>query len=193
MKFCSKNLINMRITNNGYFILKTNRFIKKPFCKKCGEPFLMRIGSPTNFCSQICAQSGKKMSEKNKLKSKERFTKNNPLRGVKDKKHPSYKHGQYKSKSYIRTIKRKSEAKRNAKKLNQLAILNVIERNRINFIYEVASTMANVQVDHIQPLNKGGLHHPDNLQILDRSLNAQKNNKWPLSEEETKKYQGYKL
>lgn len=48
-------------------------------------------------------------------------------------------------------------------------------------------------VDHIQPLSRGGLHHEDNLQILEASLNLQKGSKWPLVEAEQLMYRGVML
>jgi hypothetical protein len=83
--------------------------------------------------------------------------------------------------------------KRKAMKFNQTPQLTEIEQNRISFIYRVCSTMANYHVDHIQPLSKGGLHHPNNLQILHKNLNLEKSDKYPLTEEEEIKYKGYKL
>ena len=80
-----------------------------------------------------------------------------------------------------------------AAKLQQTPELTQLEQDRINFIYEVASTMKDFHVDHWKPLNKGGLHHPDNLQILDATLNREKSNKWPLTPEEEIKYKGYRL
>jgi len=79
------------------------------------------------------------------------------------------------------------------KRYAQTPELTEIERNRINFIYEVASTIADYQVDHVTPLSRGGLHHPDNLQILDKQLNLQKSDKYPLTEEERMKYKGLKV
>jgi len=34
------------------------------------------------------------------------------------------------------------------------------------------------EVDHIQPLSKGGFHHQDNLQYLTKEENRRKSNKW---------------
>lgn len=101
--------------------------------------------------------------------------------------HPTYKHGLSKTKAYIcnKTQKRK------AMKLNQTPTLTEMEKNIINFYYEVCGTMADYHVDHIKPISKGGLHHPDNLQILSAELNLQKHDKWPLSKEEQIKYKGY--
>lgn len=76
-------------------------------------------------------------------------------------------------------------------KLNQIPPDANIEL--IQFYYTVATTLADYQVDHIKPLYKGGLHHEDNLQLLESSLNQQKGSKWPLTPEEEIKYKGYKL
>lgn len=103
------------------------------------------------------------------------------------KNHPRYKHGLTGSKAYGCACIQK----RNAMKLNQTPLdanLDIIQ-----FYYIVASTMADVHVDHIQPLSKGGLHHEDNLQILDAHLNLEKASKWPLTEEEQIKYKGFRL
>lgn len=77
------------------------------------------------------------------------------------------------------------------RKLNQMPLDANMEL--IRFYYTVASTLKDYQVDHMKPLNKGGLHHEDNLQLLEASLNQQKRDKWPLTPEEEIKYKGYKL
>lgn len=88
-------------------------------------------------------------------------------------------------------------AKRRASKLNKTptdADLKIIQ------LYYVVCGETNeilgdiyFHVDHIQPINRGGLHHEDNLQILEASLNIQKKDKWPLSADEKIKYGGITL
>ena len=85
-------------------------------------------------------------------------------------------------------------AMRRALKINQTPLdANLKE---IQFYYAVCSETNEIlgsrffHVDHIQPLSKGGLHHENNLQILDASLNLQKNDKWPLNESEQLIYKG---
>ena len=80
---------------------------------------------------------------------------------------------------------------RRARKLNQTS--PDANKELIQFYYTVCSTMKDYHVDHIQPLSKGGLHHQDNLQLLEKHLNLEKHNKWPLTPEEEIKYKGLKL
>lgn len=63
----------------------------------------------------------------------------------------------------------------------------------IDFYYRVSATMAGYVVDHIKPISKGGLHHEDNLQVLEKDLNGEKGDKWPLTEEEKIRYKGFRL
>lgn len=102
---------------------------------------------------------------------------------------PAYKDGRCGTKEY--EICR--AAQKRARKLDRTPDLTKAEEDRIKFIYEVASTMANMHVDHIRPLTRGGLHHPDNLQILDGGLNDSKKNRYPLSDEENRRFQGLRL
>ena len=109
----------------------------------------------------------------------------------KNKKHASERQKQYRSDNLDKyTI---YAAKRRAMKLNQTPELTQLEQDKIKFIYEVCSTMADHHIDHIQPLSKGGLHTPGNLQILSADLNMQKGAKWPLTPEEEIKYKGYRI
>jgi len=68
------------------------------------------------------------------------------------------------------------KAERRAKKKNAAVDLTDNERLAIRLIYEDAQTLG-WHVDHIVPISKGGLHHPDNLQIVRPSYNLQKNDK----------------
>lgn len=70
-------------------------------------------------------------------------------------------------------------AVRRARKLSLTPILSTEERASILAIYAKSRALTELsgepyQVDHIEPLAKGGLHHPDNLQILRRSDNCKK-------------------
>tara|TARA_B100001093_G_C26352537_1_gene810892 strand:+ start:153 stop:488 length:336 start_codon:yes stop_codon:yes gene_type:complete len=74
------------------------------------------------------------------------------------------------------------EAKRRATLRNQTPDLNQDEVNKILTIYEECSKISCEtgiphEVDHIIPICKGGLHHPDNLQILTMEENRKKGGK----------------
>ena len=71
------------------------------------------------------------------------------------------------------------------------------EQKRVKKLYKIRDLLnhnsKDFHVDHIQPITKGGLHHPDNLQILPNWLNQEKSNKWPLTENQQILYEGFSL
>ena len=88
-------------------------------------------------------------------------------------------------------------ARRRAKKLNQTPPMTQQELDMIVYLYYLAHIYSQVEgwdfcVDHIIPLDLGGLHHPSNLQVLETSLNQQKSNK-PVSECTAQMLTGYRL
>lgn len=90
-----------------------------------------------------------------------------------------------------------NEARRRARKFKQ--ITKNVNLEKIQQLYEICSETNKIlgdmffHVDHIQPLSKGGLHHEDNLQILEAHLNLEKQTKFPLTEEEKTQYKGFKI
>jgi len=68
------------------------------------------------------------------------------------------------------------------RKFNATVDLSQDELNKVNTVYSVCKYMnsissdAKCHVDHIIPLSKEGLHHPDNLQILEAGENLSKGN-----------------
>lgn len=71
-------------------------------------------------------------------------------------------------------------AKRRTTKLKQTTDLTVEEKYRINLLYKWADMLGEAfQVDHIIPISKGGLHHPDNLHIIPRIQNLKKKDRNP--------------
>lgn len=71
--------------------------------------------------------------------------------------------------------KRQKGAIRRARIYNATPILSEDEQKRINEIYK--NRPIGYEVDHIIPLCKGGLHHPDNLQYLTITENRRKGSK----------------
>lgn len=73
-------------------------------------------------------------------------------------------------------------AKRRAWKKKQTPDLTKSQEEYIDYLYWLARDLRAItgedyHVDHIYPLSKGGLHHPDNLQILPSDLNLKKGSK----------------
>lgn len=76
-------------------------------------------------------------------------------------------------------------------------VLTKIEKKLLRQLYKIRDLLnynsIDFHIDHIKPLSKGGLHHPNNLQILPAWLNLEKNNKWPLTIKEQVRYKGIKI
>ena len=65
--------------------------------------------------------------------------------------------------------------KRRAIRYQQTPEMSVAELVELRYFYKYNAIMpGNWHVDHIDPLDKGGLHHPNNLQILSQFDNLSK-------------------
>jgi len=65
-------------------------------------------------------------------------------------------------------------------KLIQSVKLTNSEKYRIELLYKWANILGkNFQVDHVVPLSRGGLHHPDNMHVIPRIQNLKKKDKDP--------------
>ena len=160
-----------------------------------------------NCCSVYNKQWSKNNRDKNIKRSKEWRIKNADYVKEYRKQHHESNKEKHNKESKEWRIKNSDRAKQYRKDNLDKIIANTVRyrARRLNqtppdanmeliqFYYTVATTLADYQVDHIQPLNKGGLHHEDNLQLLEKSLNQEKRDKWPLSPEEEIRYKGYKL
>lgn len=68
-------------------------------------------------------------------------------------------------------------ARYRTKKANASVELTEEEKIKIEAIYSKCNSLGkDYQVDHIIPISKGGLHHPDNLQIIPTRENRKKYN-----------------
>jgi 5-methylcytosine-specific restriction endonuclease McrA len=173
--------------------------------KSCG--CLQReITSKLNKNRKWSMESKKKISEANKgrIVSKETRQKISKLLignnyGYKhglsyDKEHLKEYHKQWYEdnkeywKKHIKEYRQNNRGKVNARNAKRKAIkLNQTPTNanigKIQEIYSICSLMNEISigikwhVDHIIPLSKGGLHHQDNLQILEAGTNLRKSNK----------------
>lgn len=89
-------------------------------------------------------------------------------------------------KLYEKDYRRNNAAKRrlyNDMKRAQTPDLTEDQKAQIKGIYDKARALTEVtgidhHVDHIKPVSKGGLHTPENLQILVAKENLSKSNKW---------------
>jgi 5-methylcytosine-specific restriction endonuclease McrA len=76
----------------------------------------------------------------------------------------------------------RKEAYRRARKKGQTPELSPFDLLLINAIYTLSKLCSNTfkesyEVDHIIPIIKGGLHHPDNLQVITATENRRKSSK----------------
>ena len=90
------------------------------------------------------------------------------------------KQNQYKQKN--KHIMIANMARRRAHKKKASVFLTEDEKLKVKEIYKECIRISNDtgiehHVDHIIPITKGGLHHPDNLQILTAKENLSKGNK----------------
>ena len=78
----------------------------------------------------------------------------------------------YMGEEHKRKIHNEIAARRRARIRNQSPLLNEDDKRKIQDFY--LKCPKDYEVDHIIPLAKGGLHHPNNLQILTKSENRKK-------------------
>lgn len=78
----------------------------------------------------------------------------------------------YLGEEHKQKVRNEIAARRRARIRNQSPELNNEEQQRMKNYY--LKCPKGYEVDHIIPLAKGGLHHPDNLQILSMSENRKK-------------------
>ena len=91
-----------------------------------------------------------------------------------------------KTKSYVELNRHKINTRNSFRRKivrEQTPDMTPEELSRIEGMYWLARDLRAVSgeeyhVDHIKPLSKGGLHHPDNLQILPADLNLKKSDKY---------------
>ena len=152
-------------------------YVSGTACKKCGCVIKFVSSYGCYHCNMI--KGRQKLAEgaldkyhtPEKTKARvDRWRKNNPE-----------KHRE----QWLRIDKVKSAEKANryrCKKRNQTPDLTLEEQRDIIEVYSLArrltlETGVKHEVDHIIPVSKGGLHHPDNLQVLTKYENCSKGNR----------------
>lgn len=168
MKICWTNIEGLHLTKNGNFNKDNVSYIYHDSCSRCGDPFLSH-NPVAKYCGYSCSSTGRKFTKETKRK----MSRNN-----KGNKSSLFKHGMSNTKSYrcmmnnIRRINKK----------NNTSNLKENEKKKVILYYQVSEYLGkDWNVDHIQPISKGGSDHPDNLQILPNDLNFRKKNQYPLS------------
>ena len=78
----------------------------------------------------------------------------------------------YLGEEHKKKIRNEIGARRRARIRNQTPELTKDEKHKLQEFY--LNCPKGYEVDHIQPIARGGLHHPDNLQILTKSENRKK-------------------
>lgn len=120
----------------------------------CGKEFitvgiyLRRAHNPITMCNS-CSKSGERNSQFGK--------------DVSGKNNSNYRHGFSGTKSYENSF---SSSRRMAVSTH-LKNLTDNERSKLLMLYEISEFLGpEFQVDHIVPISKGGLHHPDNMRVI---------------------------
>jgi 5-methylcytosine-specific restriction endonuclease McrA len=154
------------------------RYLSATPCKKCGT--YERYVSTYGCCKCVVEAGLKKLADK-ELMAPYR-TKENQLKKQKAWREKNYEKYQQ---QWLRVPKEKVNARaanRRAKVRNQTPDLTEAEKDVILELYAEAKRLTEetgipYEVDHIIPICKGGLHHPDNLQVITQKENRKKGGK----------------
>jgi len=157
-------------------------------CLQCSNEFITKRNK-AKWCSENCRQKAKEIRYKDKYSIRRKLYKENNKKEeqkrnsnwyVKNKVHKDNMGREWSKNNLAR--KAFLRAKRRALKMNQTPQMTKEEWLKISDIYKKCRNITSDSgishdVDHIVPLSKGGLHHPDNLQILTSLENRRKYNK----------------
>ena len=146
-------------------------------CKKCGGIIKYLSTGSCHFCARQRGLEKLRNGELKKYKSREkglkklqRWRKNNP-----EKYRDQWRR-------VPNALINERAGRYRCQKRNQTPDLTEQQKNDILEVYNTArkltlETGVPHEVDHITPISKGGLHHPDNLQVLTKDENRSKSNK----------------
>jgi 5-methylcytosine-specific restriction endonuclease McrA len=150
------------------------KYISDTSCKTCGsyERYVCN-----KSCSPCTIKSGlEKLNNEELMKPyRTKEKKKKKLDNWRQENYEKYKEqwGRYPEKNNMRASKRRASLRNQTPDLTQEQVKEILT------IYEECSRISNEtgiphEVDHIIPICKGGLHHPDNLQILTMKENRSK-------------------
>lgn len=153
------------------------RYLSGTPCKKCGK--YEKYVSTYSCCKCVVEAGLKKLADKELMapyRTKEKQSKKQ--KEWRENNYDKYQHQwlRYPEKNNVRAAKRRATLR------NQTPDLTEEQVKQILTIYEECSRISVEtgiphEVDHIIPICKGGLHHPDNLQILTMRDNRRKGGK----------------
>jgi 5-methylcytosine-specific restriction endonuclease McrA len=150
------------------------KYISATSCKTCGsyERYVCN-----KSCSPCTIKSGlEKLNNEELMKPyRTKEKKKKKLDNWRQENYEKYKEqwGRYPEKNNMRASKRRASLRNQTPDLTQEQVKEILT------IYEECSRISNEtgiphEVDHIIPICKGGLHHPNNLQILTMKENRSK-------------------
>lgn len=152
---------------NDFYWVNKKKLKKASSCKKCvsTKTLIWQLLNP----------------EKTNIKALRGYYKNPTLYSKWIRKHPEY--NRMNALEWAKANPHKANAKTRryqAKKLDLTPLLSTEEKHIIEILYKWSDELpGNWHVDHIIPLSKGGLHHPNNLQVIPSNQNHMKGNILP--------------
>lgn len=206
-KKCGEPFLTLKLRPSNYCCLGCGRSGKKRFftkehCKNLSVALTGKHPSKETRQKKSASMKGKFKGKKNPMfgkivssavRNKISVTQIRRYQDISPQDCPNFIHGLSKTRAHRTML----ETERRLRKRGQTPQLTVCERKKIHLLYEKCFSMnaqdCLYQVDHIRPLSKGGQHHPDNLQVLSRSLNMEKSNKYPLTRKEEIRYAGIRV
>lgn len=171
--FYSKNPVHNKVSDRTRALEEGRKYYISPTsCKKCGCVIRYVKSYGCHFCIKKKGYEKLMSGDLNKYKTPEKTAKR--VRKWRENNYEKYRD------QWLRdTTGAARSAQRRTTKRNQTPDLTPDEKERIKQIYlecGIISEETGIQhhVDHIIPISKGGLHHPDNLQILTAHENLSK-------------------
>jgi len=149
------------------------------FNRACNKEF--GVYSQCKICSNAATKAWMMSNKERRAKYRKEYYINNRDREISKMKEWSsnnkIKHNIIKAK-HKKANRSKFTALESARRARSKLRLTELESFELDVIYNISSMLGDeYHIDHIRPLSKGGLHHPDNLQIINKSENLKKNDK----------------
>jgi len=179
-KICTKCGKELPATKEFFPVKRTHSDGLHSWCRECGRKYARQYARENREAKLEYGRQWRKENREAIIKYALQYARENreaKLEYMRQyrKENPKYTR-QYRQKNADKL--NANTAKRRARKRNQTPDLTQDEKLRISEIYKKAHELGkDWQVDHIVPLSRGGLHHPDNLQIVLKSYNLQKHDR----------------